>query len=452
MGLSNSHRRRLTLAVGIYALTTAIFFLLADHSTLVEHTRYNHFALQAEAWLDGTLHLPGGPPPYAGANDFARFEGRWYVVFPPLPAVLLVPLVALAGSALRVQDGQFFIWLAGVAPSVLFLALDKLRRSGRSDRTERDSVLLALLFAFGTVYFFTAEQGTVWFAAHVVGAALAALYLLFALDAQRPVLAGAMLGLGLLTRAPLLFAFPLFVLEAVRVCRVPAPDGAPAVDDPVWWRRLLAKRRGVDNRRLARLLLAFFAPAAAAVVLALWHNVLRFGNPFDFGYEHLVVAWQGRIHKWGLFHYHYLARNLGVVLTSLPYLPPPGSAAPAPFRINGHGLALWVTSPFFVWLVWPRRTGGLHLALWVTVAAVALPTLLYQNTGWVQFGYRFSNDYVVFLVALLAIGGRRFDACFWATAGLAVAVNAFGALSFNRAEYAKYYFIDTTQRILYQPD
>jgi hypothetical protein len=34
----------------------------------------------------------------------------------------------------------------------------------------------------------------------------------------------------------------------------------------------------------------------------------------------------------------------------------------------------------------------------------------------------------------------------------AVLVNAFGALSFGRSEYAKYYFADPSQRIFYQPD
>ena len=34
------------------------------------------------------------------------------------------------------------------------------------------------------------------------------------------------------------------------------------------------------------------------------------------------------------------------------------------------------------------------------------PSLFYMNSGWVQFGYRFSLDYMVFLIVLLAIGGR----------------------------------------------
>lgn len=445
----DSPRRRLLLALALYGVATAVYFLFADRATLVEHTPYNHFALQAEAWLKGHVHLEGGPPAYAGNNDFARYRGEWYVVFPPFPALLLVPLVALAGSAARVQDGQLFLWLAGIAPAVLFLALEKLRRAGRSRRTERDDLVLAALFAFGTVYFFTAEQGTVWYAAHVVGTALATLYLHAALDAERPVLAGLLLGLGFLTRTPLVFAAPLFIAEAVRVCTpasVPSPAGRGCLA------ALGAQWRALDRRRCAGLLGAFLAPCAGLVALALAYNALRFGSVGDFGYAHLEIAWQARVHKWGLFHYHYLGRNLGVVLTSLPYLPPPGAASPAPFQINGHGLALWVTSPFLLWLVWPRDTRAPHLGLWLTVAAVAAPSLFYQNSGWVQFGYRFANDFAPFLFALLALGGRRLGPAFITLGVLAVAINAFGAATFGREAYRDYYFIERTQRVLYQPD
>ncbi|HTA88157.1 MAG TPA: hypothetical protein VK745_01225, partial [Polyangiaceae bacterium] len=83
---------------------------------------------------------------------------------------------------------------------------------------------------------------------------------------------------------------------------------------------------------------------------------------------------------------------------------------------------------------------------------VALPTLFYQNTGWLQFGYRFSNDYAVFLIALLAIGGYRFGRAFLVLAAAAVLVNAFGAATFGRGAYTAYYFEENTQRVLYQPD
>jgi hypothetical protein len=69
-----------------------------------------------------------------------------------------------------------------------------------------------------------------------------------------------------------------------------------------------------------------------------------------------------------------------------------------------------------------------------------------------QFGYRFSNDFAVLLFLLLAISGRRLGAMFGLAALFAVVVNGFGAMTFDRAEYAKYYMVDGSQRTLYQPD
>jgi hypothetical protein len=323
----------------------------------------------------------------------------------------------------------------------LFLALEKLRHTGDSLRTERENLIFAALFGFGTVYFFSAVQGTVWFAAHVVGVALSALYLLFSIRAEHPLAAGLSLALGFATRSPLLFAAPLFVFEATRAA-------APA-DAPCPMQRPLDYARALDRSRLARSLGLFAAPILLVVLATLWHDGARFGDPFEVGYRYLAVVWQTRMQKWGLFSYHYLGKNLGVVLTSLPWLP---GERGAPFTINHHGLALWVTTPLYLLLLWPKRWPKISVALLVTASCVALPSLFYQNTGWLQFGYRFSNDYAVFLFALLALGGLRLGRGVWLLALWAVLVNAFGALSFGRSEYAKYYFTDPTQRIVYQPD
>ena len=126
-----SRQRLLLLAGAVYLLTTAVFFGFASREVLHAHTPWNHFALLADAWRQGRLDLGGPPPLYTGNNDFSHFAGKWYVVFPPFPALLLLPLVALASDPERVQDGQFFLWFAGLSPALLFLALEKLRRFGR---------------------------------------------------------------------------------------------------------------------------------------------------------------------------------------------------------------------------------------------------------------------------------------------------------------------------------
>src|SRR4029078_1172959 len=67
-----------------------------------------------------------------------------------------------------------------------------------------------------------------------------------------------------------------------------------------------------------RVLPTTHSPVVLAATCAL--NAARFGDPFEVGYRYLRVAWHARIEKWGLFSYHYLARNLGVLVTSLPWL------------------------------------------------------------------------------------------------------------------------------------
>jgi hypothetical protein len=448
--------------VSIYIATTIVFAAFAGPVRLLEHTSYNHYALLADAWLHGRQDLAHGPPPYAMNNDFAEYAGKTYISFPPFPAVLMLPFVKLAGTPENFRDGQFVIWLGGIAPAVLLLVLEKLRRTGRSPRTERQNVALSLLFAFGTVYFFTAVEGTVWFAAMVVGAALSALYALWALDAERPALAGAMMACAYLTRPPILLASALFVLEALRVSRRPRSHLSAAAAPPGGvFGRARENMRLVNAGALAERYALFAAPIALAFGAMAWMNFTRYGRASPFpSHVFLTVAWQARMLKWGMLSYHYMAKNLGVALTCLPWLPPPQGDAlfGAPFKINEHGLALWFTTPLYAWLLWPRRFDGDPDRKWlynVTAASAALPALmdlLYQNTGWRQFGYRFSNDYAVLLFVLLAVGARPMRRTFALAAAWGLAWNAFGAATFDKAQYDRFYFRDGSQTIVYQPD
>ena len=431
--------RRFAVALGVYVVVEAILLLVTPHERLAQHTPFNHFALLGEAWLHGHLDLPHGAPEYTGYNDFAVFDEKVFVSFPPFPALLLLPFVALFGSAETTPDGLIFVLLAGVGPALLFLALDKLGRVGRSRRSLGENIVLALLLAFGTVFFSTATQGTVWFAAHVVGVVCAAGYLYACIDAEHPILAGLLLGLGLATRTPLVFAFPLFACELVRASRR-STVGTPAI-------------LGLSPRFLLTKGGLFAAPFLSIALVLAWHNAARFGDFTEFGHRYLVIVWKARIDKWGLFSFHYLGRNLAIALASFPWFGQKG----APFVVNAHGLALTVTSPFFAWALWPRRsarekTRFAFRVLAISAICVALPNLLYQNSGWIQFGYRFSNDFAVFLVAMIAVGGRRMGVAFAVVGAFAVAVNAFGATTFQRAGFERYYTVDATQRVIFEPD
>jgi glucan phosphoethanolaminetransferase (alkaline phosphatase superfamily) len=91
-----------------------------------------------------------------------------------------------------------------------------------------------------------------------------------------------------------------------------------------------------------------------------------------------------------------------------------------------------VTTPALGYSVAPVERSPLARGLWLSILTTALPSLLYQNSGFQQFGYRFSLDYITFLVMLLAVGGRKFTWLFKALVIFGVAVNLFGAITFDR--------------------
>jgi hypothetical protein len=428
------------------ALPSLVFVLCAAAYTAtlgerVKGTSKNpHFVLLAESLLNGRLSLMENRPP--GDNDWALHQGKWYVSFPPLPAVLLMPAVAVSG--IRINDRLIWGLLAGLGPALLYLLLRRLRESGRSGRKPGEDLVLAALFAFGSVYFFSSVQGTTWFAAHVVICCLLPLYLLFSLDARRPLLAGFMLALCLATRPSVALAAPFFLVEALSAARrkdaPPVPDQVHALVRAFKW------LSGVRWLSALRSLLLFSLPVLAVGGILMWMNQARFDDPFEFGHTYLQIKWRGRIQTWGLVNYHYLARNLSIFLAGLPWL----TSTPPYLKIGGHGLALWFTTPALLLTLWPKRVSPTMVGLYLSAACVALLDLCYQNTGWIQFGYRFALDYMALLIALLALGGRRFGPGFYLFLLFAVAVNFFGAVTFDRMP--QFYHQDMTQRIIFQPD
>lgn len=450
-----SKRRRLLLALAVYAVVTITMAIVAGPERLKQHTAYNHYAQLADAWAHGHQDLYKGPAPYSQMNDFGRYppnapNAKWYITFPPFTAMLMFPFVALAGSAENFQDGQFMIWLSGIAPAILFLVLEKFRRKQISTRSERENIFFALLYAFGTVYFFTAVEGTTWFAHHIVCAALLAIYMLFAIDADKPWLCGLMMGFIFLTRPHVLLASVFFVLEAIRVsCK----EGL--VTEGSLFDRIEATWVRVDKPAFFRKLLLFAIPVAACLAFATWMNYEKYGrmSPTAFGHEYLTVAWQARMKKWGVFGYHYLPKNLAVVFTILPFIAPPDApAAAAPFQINEHGIAIWFVTPIYFYLLWPKKRSFWHDIALLSALGPAVMDLLYQNSGWRQFSYRFSNDYSVLLFVALALGARPLTRWFKALAAWGLAWNLFGAITFDHSNFDRFYFRDGSQRILHQDD
>jgi hypothetical protein len=349
-----------------------------------------------------------GPSETIPASEIASRSTIRLVSFPPFPAVVMVPFVAIWG--LQFNDVLFTVLWAALNPMLLFLLLRDLRARGLSSRTTGDDLWLTALLGVGSVYYFCAVVGQVWFTALIVAVTLSIGYVWASIGARRPVLAGICVALGFATRPPWV-VLPLFLFEAVR-----AAGGVSGIRTPSGRRTLVVS------------LLRFAAPILIGGVVLAAYNYARFRNPFEFGHRFMPVQWQERMFRFGLFNFHFLSRNLAAALVLLPRI-----MTHYPYvRVSQHGLSLLVTSPNLAYTVMPQEPSPLTRPLWLTVAAVALPDLLYQSTGYVQWGYRYSLDFMVYLVVLLAIGNRRLTRLFKALLVVAIAINLLLALGFDR--------------------
>jgi len=441
-------RRGLALLYVVFAAA----YLGASGGRLRQHSPYNHYVYLADCWLHGRLALAGPPPnendwakvdvlvlrdhrtvkgTYGGrggpADRFYPLRGRpetiaadaivsrsaiRYVSFPPLPALLMLPFVAI--WKLAFNDVVFTALWAALNPVLLFLLLRDLARRGLSRRRTSDDLWLTLMFGVGSVYYFCSVVGQVWFTAHIITVSASIGFAWAALDARRPALAGLFVGLALACRPPGLFMSVFFLCEAAVVTQA--------------WRRENRVRRLRMNRALWIKLAWFGLPLAVIQAVIYVHNWARFDDPLEFGHRYLNIQWQDRIAHFGLFNYHFLSRNLAAALVLLPRI-----LTRYPFiKISQHGMSLLVTSPGLAYTVLPAARNRLTVPLWLTVLATALPSLLYNNSGYVQLGYRFSLDYMVFLMMILAVGGRPLSRRFKALVVISIPINLFLAVIFDR--------------------
>ncbi len=420
----SAYRTELLLFVIVYAV-------LASFSSFrfLRQSEAPHFVYQAQAWLDGRLDLD--PTVLPNLEDWAcvreaggekvRCAGRplttdrWYVSFPAFPALLMMPFVALHGY--QFNDTSFGVFLAALGIAFFYSLLRFLQRSGESQRESWENQVLALLLAFGTLFFYCAIRGEVWFLAEVMGVGLTALYVRNATGARRPLLAGLFFSMATLTRTPLVFSGLYFLIELL----APGPTGRLAQ------LRAAFGREGLEER--LRKLGWFVAGAAPLGLAAAGYNFHRFGRFSEFGHAFLFNnRVNADIDRYGLFDLTYLGRNLEAAFLKLPRL----VSGPPFLSYDPHGLTLLLTLPLIVFLLIPKEKRRLHWPLWLTVAICALPGLFYQNTGYMQFGFRFSLDYTPYLVLLFALGGWSLkNRWVIAAAALGVLVNVWGAVAFR---------------------
>jgi hypothetical protein len=376
---------KILTALSLSLLALMVYFLFCRK----EYQHLSYFVPLAESFLHGRLDIE--PRPWL--NELVPRDGRYYVVYPPMPAVLLMPAAAVWGASLN-QVWPSII-LAALSVGMFYMAALRFFEDGRI------CALMALILGFGSGFFMTALVGSSWFFAHISAVFFLLIGLLLATGGRpRPFLAGAAFAGSFLSRLPLMMALPFFLYLLFRE----RPRGGP------------------------RNAVIFLLPVLGALVLLGWYDMARFESPFQLGYSLIPGVLSEPWYQKGIFHLSYLPRQLEVMFLAMPNF-----SARFPFFLPSYvGMALWLTTPALLLLFGVRR-GDPHLKWFLgTALLVALPSLFHGTTGFAQYGYRFSLDYLVFLLLPLVPVFRRIGARWSSLAvSLCVAINVWTAFLYR---------------------
>jgi hypothetical protein len=370
----------------------------------------DYFVPLADAFLHGRLAIPAE----SFLNELVPIgDGMGYVVYPPMPAVVLMPFVAAFGAGIDQAGISILLGALNV-----FLASGVLARLG----LRREVWLaLSLAFAFGSIGWYSAQSGSSWHFAHVC----ATFFMLLAIRGTQvdwpPWAIGIAYGAAGLSRLPVFLSAPFFVAYLVHRSR------ADSAGRPFGWARRItdADRVGrFDAVALVRGGLVFSAGVALLLLPYFAYNVARFGAPMEAGYDMIPGLLDEYQYRFGFFSVVNVPRNLYALL-----LTPPRLVEQAPFLQPAllGGMSILLTTPVFVWAIRSRSASWFVVGCWAAVGAILLPVLLHADPGGAQFGYRYAQDFYPFLLLLTAHGIGRLVG-FEATLALALGfiVNAWG--------------------------
>ncbi len=161
-----------------------------------------YFNLLAEAFLNGRLYLTNPPT----TIDLTLHNGNWYVPFPPLPALLMLPWVAVAGVA-SLNTTVFAALFGALNVALVFLILRGLAERRWSALSTVDTLWLTALFGLGSVHWYMATIGEVWFVAQICTVTFVALATLITVQRGPAWLAGLAVGLAVAPAPQLPSAF-----------------------------------------------------------------------------------------------------------------------------------------------------------------------------------------------------------------------------------------------------
>ncbi|HET9466663.1 MAG TPA: hypothetical protein VFO71_14090 [Gemmatimonadales bacterium] len=495
VSLDADRRRLIAIALGIFLFTFFAYYITGPDFDLRrldvqnEGTPYGHQVNQANNILHGHLDFVPEHTRNLGTLERVMYDGKGFCFQPGDPAAWRVPNARFSpdckiymqhslGPALMVIPG-ILVWGNGlnqVLVSIIFGAMTApvvFLISRHLSARLRNQLLMTALMMFGTIFWWVASNGGVWFFAHTTATFFIFCAIFFTIGRPNPFLAGAFLGAAFLCRPTTILTGLFFVVMFSPLWLMPPEEGK------AFWQRI--------NLQPA---INFVSGLAPMLFLGMSLNYMRFDDPLETGYGYTEQMHQAElqfVYPHGLFDISYVERHPPVLLGQMPLFQDSG-----PYILpSWAGMAIWATTPPFFYaffttfkkFLWVMVGGGALLGLaalfilskavarawdgswattdvplgleyapfWLMTIAAAGAALYFRDrfsaacwaaiipttffiftfaaTGWAQFGFRYGLDFTPFLWLLVAKSiGDDFRWHHLALMGVAFLVNLMGVL------------------------
>lgn len=343
------------LCIPALMLLGYIFIHMLFGGTLLSYNCWDSYSLQAMSWLSGRLDM--------GKNyewlELAVYNGKYYLSFPPLPSVVMLPFVLLFGERTpsNLVSALYGIFTAMIAYKILKKA--GMKRGG--------AVFFAIAYVWGSNMLWLSTSGGVWFLAQGLNMLLLTACVYFAQQKMR-VAAYAMAALAVGCRP-----FSVCMFLPLMAYFYTADKDRPMAD-----------RIGGQIRSL-------IIPAFIALCYMLY-NYVRFGNVLEFGHNYLPEFTES---EKGQFSLSYILPNLYNLL-----LRPVTLRADLTLEYPlFDGFMFYIANPMFlIWFaavvkdVLQKRLDAVRLCIVIAVLAELLLLCAHKTLGGWQFGARYTVD------------------------------------------------------------
>lgn len=311
-----------------------------------------------------------------------------------MPTILSTPFVYVFGD--RFQQ-QYLAHILGAGIVVLTMLI--------SWTVKKDKKLLiwaGLLAGFGNIIWYLAATGSSWYLGQVTCAFFLTFALYESLNNERPFVVGVFLGGAYLSRIHTIISLPVFLY---------------LLYNKDWFKSYFKLGLGI---------LPF-------VLFDFIYNFARFGTIFDEAYFILPKILNETNQPWfihGVTNILYIPSGLAAAFWSFPrFLNHPPFVQP-----SWHSLAIWITTPAFVFAFFSPIKEKLIKFLWLAIILIFAIVLSHGGVGWAQFGYRFAVDFYpfLFLLTIKGVAKTGVKPIHWILLFISIVVNLWGVTWINK--------------------